>query len=76
MKIFTIVQIIERDCDVNVWTTDTSAQAIALKNKLVFQFAKDYGIKMLEENKQDKRYYCYMEGGHTDRQIIIEQTEI
>ena len=76
MKVFTVVQIIERDCDVNVWTTDTSAKAIALKNKLVFEFARDYGIKSLEERKEDKRYYCYMEGGHTDRQIIIEKTEL
>jgi hypothetical protein len=76
MTVFTVVLIIERDCDVNVWTTDTGDKAIALKNKLVFQFAKDYGIKFLEEKKENDRYYCYIEGGHTDRQIIIEKTEL
>jgi len=76
MKVFTLVQIIERDCDVNVWTLDSAVDAINLKNKLVFQFAKDYGIKLLDENKDDNNYVCFMEGGHTDQQLIIKETEL
>jgi len=76
MKVFTLVQIIERDCDVNVWTLDSAVDAINLKNKLVFQFAKDYGIKLLDETKDEDKYVCFMEGGYTDRQIIIKETEL
>lgn len=87
MKVYTVVHIIERDCDSSVWTFRSLKEAINKRNELVYDFAETYGIKFLNQtkvltgdtenkSKTDNNHFCYMEGGFTDRQIIIRETEL
>jgi hypothetical protein len=76
MKVFTLVQIIERDCDVNVWTFKSFNEAINLKNKLAFDFATAYGVTYSSEKEEDGWYFCFMSSGGTDQQFIIKETEL
>ena len=76
MKVFTLVQIIERDCDVNVWTFKSLDEAINLKNELAFDFSTAYGVTYSSEQEKDDFYFCFMSNGSTDQQFIIKETEL
>jgi len=76
MKVFTLVQIIERDCDVNVWTFKSLDEAVNLKNQLAFDFTTAYGVTYSSENEEDDFYFCFMSSGGTDQQLIIKETEL
>lgn len=76
MRVFTLVQIIERDCDVNVWTFKSFDEAINLKNKLAFDFTTAYGVTYSSEKEEDDLYFCFMSSGGTDQQFIIKETEL
>ena len=76
MKVFTLVQIIERDCDVNVWTFKSLDEAINLKNELAFDFTTAYGVTHSSEKEEDGFYFCFMSSGGTDQQFIIKETEL
>lgn len=76
MKVFTLVQIIERDCDVNVWTFRSLDEAINLKNKLAFDFTKVNGVTYTSEQEVDDFYFCFIANEGTDQQFIIKETEL
>lgn len=76
MKVFTLVQIIERDCDVNVWTFNSYDEAINLKNQLAFDFTKAHGVTYTSEKKEADFYFCFIANEGTDQQFIIKETEI
>lgn len=76
MKVFTLVQIIERDCDVSIWTFKSLDEAINLKNKLAFEFTQAYGVTHSSEQDKDDSYFCFMSNGSTDQQFIIKETEL
>jgi len=76
MKVFTLVQIIERDCDVNVWTFKSYSEAINLKNQLAFDFFRTYGLTYSSEKDLDELYFCFVSNGNTDQQFIIKETEL
>jgi hypothetical protein len=46
MKVFTLVQIIERDCDVNVWTFKSLDEAINLKMNWLLTLAEHMEYRM------------------------------
>jgi len=76
MKVFTLVQIIERDCDVNVWTFKSLDEAINLKNKLAFDFTKANGVTYTSEESEADFYFCFIANEGTDQQFIIKETEL
>lgn len=76
MKVFTLVQIIERDCDVNVWTFKSYDEAINLKNELAFDFTKAHGVTYTYEKEEVGSYFCFIANEGTDQQFIIKETEL
>ena len=76
MKVFTLVQIIERDCDVNVWTFKSYDEAVNLKNKLAFDFTKAHGVTYTSEKSEGDFYFCFIANEGTDQQFIIKETEL
>lgn len=77
MELYTLVYIYDRDVDVKVKTFKTKREALDYKNRLVFQFARDHdGITSISTNSSTNEYFCYIEGGYTNSQIHIIQSEL
>lgn len=78
MKVFTLVQIIERDCDVKVESFSTLQQAMEFQDKLTREFIQDYGSAKIDFAMRDNSSIFFMESknGGTDQQIIIQETEL
>ena len=77
MELYTLVYIYDRDVDVKVKTFSTRKEAIAYKNKLVFEFARDHnGITSLSENSNINQYFYYIEGGYINAQIHIIKSQL
>lgn len=77
-KVYTLVQIIERDCDVNIESFATFQEAIDFQDKLTREFIQDYGSVNIDFIHKDDSYIFFMESknGGTDQQIIIKETEL
>ena len=74
MELYTLVYIYDRDVDVKVKTFSTRKEAMAYKNQLVFEFARDHdGITSISAVNE---YFCYIEGGYTNVQIQIIKSEL
>lgn len=78
MKVYTLVQIIERDCDVIVESFATLQEAMEFQDKLTSRFIQDYGSANIEFNSEEGSLSFFMESknGGTDQQIIIKETEL
>lgn len=78
MKVFTLVQIIERDCDVIVESFATLQEAMDFQDKLTSKFIQDYGSTNIEFNAEENSLSFFMESknGGTDQQIIIKESEL
>lgn len=78
MKVFTLVQIIERDCDVKVESFATLQEAMDFQGKLTSEFIQDYGSIKVDFSYKDDSHILFMESknGGTDQQIIIKETEL
>lgn len=78
MKVFTLVQIIERDCDVKVESFATLQEAMEFQDKLTSRFIRDYGSANIEFNSEEDSLSFFMESknGGTDQQIIIKESEL
>jgi len=78
MKVFTLVQIIERDCDVKVESFATLQEAMDFQDKLTSKFIQDYGSANIEFYAKENSLSFFMESknGGTDQQIIIKETEL
>ena len=77
-KIFTLVQIIERDCDVIVESFATLQEAMDFQDKLTREFIQDYGSVKVDFSDKENSYSFFMESknGGADQQIIIKETEL
>lgn len=72
MDLYTVVYILDRDVDIKVKTFSTRKDALAYKNKLVFDFACDHdGLKSINKNSSSDKYFCYVEAGYTNAQVHI-----
>lgn len=77
MELYTLVYIYDRDVDVKVKTFSNRKDAIAYKNRLVFEFANDHdGITSISKNSSSNEYFCYIEGGYTNAQVHIIKSEL
>jgi hypothetical protein len=77
MELYTLVYIYDRDVDVKVKTFTNRKDAIAYKNRLVFEFADNHsGITSITKDSSTSEYFCYIEGGYTNAQIHIIKSEI
>lgn len=78
MKVFTLVQIIERDCDVKVESFATLQEAMEFQDKLTSKFIRDYGSANIQFNAEEDSLSFFMKSknGGTDQQIIIKETEL
>ena len=77
-KVYTLVQIIERDCDVKVESFATLQEAMEFQDKLTREFIQDYGSVKVDFSDKENSYSFFMESknGGTDQQIIIKETEL
>ena len=77
-KIFTLVQIIERDCDVIVESFATLEDAMKFQDKLTREFILSHGYVYVgfSENKDSWIFFMESKNGGTDQQIIIKETEL
>jgi len=77
-KVFTLVQIIERDCDVRVESFSTMQEAMEFQDKLTREFIQDFGSVKIDFNCEENSSIFFMESknGGTDQQIIIKETEL
>jgi hypothetical protein len=78
MKVFTLVQIIERDCDVKVESFATLQEAMKFQDKLTREFIQDWGSVKIDFAFEENSSIFFMESknGSTDQQIVIKETEI
>lgn len=78
MKVFTLVQIIERDCDVKVESFATLQEAMNFQDKLTREFIQDWGSVKIDFGFKENSSIFFMESknGGTDQQIVIKETEI
>ena len=78
MKVYTLVQIIERDCDVIVKSFTTLQEAMDFQGKLTSEFIQDYGSVNVDFTNKENSWSFFMEskGGGTDQQIIIKETDL
>ena len=78
MKLYTLVYIYDRDCDVKVKTFETKRNALDYKNRLVVKFAEDHsGIKHYERTIDTSKEMMYLfSGAYVDAQIHIIETEL
>ena len=78
MKVYTLVQIIERDCDVIVESFATLQEAMDFQGKLTSEFIQEYGSVKVDFNNKENSYSFFMESknGGTDQQIIIKESEL
>lgn len=78
MKVFTLVQIIERDCDVKVESFATLQEAMKFQDKLTREFIQDFGSVKIDFQFEENSSIFFMESknGGTDQQIIIKETEL
>ena len=77
-KVYTLVQIIERDCDVKIDSFATLQEAMELQDKLTREFIQDYGSVNVDFSHEENSYSFFIESknGGTDQQIIIKETEL
>lgn len=78
MKVFTLVQIIERDCDVKVKSFATLQEAMEFQDKLTREFIQGYGSVNVDFSHEENSLSFFMESknGGTDQQIIIKESEL
>jgi len=77
MKLFTLVYIYDRDVDVKIETFKTLEEAMSRNNEFVLSFVQSNGVSSLDTRKsKDGGFFCYVEGGHTNIQIHIKETEV